>query len=65
MELIRMEQRQIPEKTEFSLTSVTSIFKNNENTALRKSLTAKWIEFINQMEKKKKIMSVAAECEDL
>ena len=60
-----MEQRQIPEKTEFSLTSVTSIFKNNENTALRKSLTAKWIEFINQMEKKKKIMSVAAECEDL
>ncbi len=64
MGLIIMKQHQISEKSESSLTNVTSIFKNNENSALRKNLTAKWIEFINQMERKKKLLS-AAECEGL
>ena len=45
-----MEQRQISEKPKPYLTSV---FKSGENERLKESLTAKWVELINQMERNK------------
>ena len=45
-----MEQYQISEKSKSCLTSV---FKSGENERLKESLTAKWIELINQMERNK------------
>ena len=45
-----MEQHQTSGKPESCLTSV---FKSGENERLKESLTAKWIELINQIEKNK------------
>lgn len=45
-----MEQRQTSKNPNACLTSV---FKSGENESLKKGLTAKWIELINQIERNK------------
>ena len=45
-----MDQKHTTEKPKSCLTSV---FKSGENEGLKESLTAKWIELINQIEKNK------------